>query len=535
LERERQTIRRETVVADRPGRTHDEIDEVLEGQGAGLLRRALRSAGSDAAKYVPVRLVPALTSLITVPVFTAAIGTADYGAFYLISTAATLIAGVATGWVDHALIRFYWPAKQEGWLDRYVASVVWGAIVSVLVTAAIAGAAAALGLAPLPAAVGRLVPAGLAYFVFGTLTARLMQMPRAANRAGTFARFQVAGAVTTTVISVALVWWARMGAAGIFWGVAIGWALILPFTLRDAAREGSISPRAADAATTRTFLEYGLPLLPVSIASWALALIDRFVVEAFRGTAEVGLYSVTFALGDRLMALTMTPSLIEMYEKRGQALAEKVVSQFVRYYALATVPLLVGMWAAARPFLEVFTADRYWSASPVLGIVAGGTLLHGIAQIATTGLTLHKRTRIIMENTVASAVFKLVASIVVVPWFGYVGAAYSTLAAYGLLLALTWWRTRRYMRLDLPWSALARIAAAGVGMAAALWLATLSFVPGSGRWTALGFLAAEAIGGLAVYLVLCAAFGAVRRDEWAFVGELAARAGARLRGRGSRP
>jgi O-antigen/teichoic acid export membrane protein len=510
--------------------------------GTSLLRRALRSAGSDAAKYIPVRLVPALTSVITVPVFTAAIGAADYGAFYLISTASTLAANVTTGWLAASLIRFYWPAKQEGSLDRYVATILWGAIGSILATAAIAGAAAALGFASLPVAVARLVPAGIVNFMLTTLTAKLVQIPRAANRAGAYARFQVAGAVTTTLFSVALVWWARMGAEGILWGVTAGWAVLVPFMLRDAAGEGSLSPRSADSATLRTFWSYGLPLVPVSVASWALALIDRFVVEAYRGTAEVGLYSVTFALGDRLMGLmtvplllTMTPSLIEMYEKRGQRLAEKAVTQFVRYYVLATVPLLVGMWAASRPFLEVFTAGAYWSASPVLGIVAAGTLLNGVAQIATTGLTLHKRTRIIMENTVAAAVFKLVVSIAVVPWAGYVGAAYSTLASYGLLLALTWWRTRKYMRLDLEWSGLIRIAAAGTGMAAALWFAGRWFESGSGRWTALGFLAAEAIGGLAVYLVLCAAFGAVRRDEWAFVGELAARAGARLRGRGSRP
>jgi O-antigen/teichoic acid export membrane protein len=476
-----------------------------------------------------------------VPVFTAAIETSDYGAFFLISSMTTLVACVATSWVDSSIVRFYWPAKQEGWLDRYTSTVVWNSILSVLATAAIAAGVAALGSGLLPAAVARLVPAGIVYFVLSTLTARLMQVSRAANRAAAFARLQVGGAVTTTVISVALVWWAHMGAAGILWGVAAGWGIILPFALRDAAREGSVSPRVADVATTRTFLDYALPLLPVAVASWALALIDRFVVEAFRGTAEVGLYSVTFALGDRLMTLvtvplllTMTPSLIELFERRGQPITEKVVTQFIRYFALATVPLLVGMWVASRPFLEVFTADRYWSASPVLVVIAGGTLLNGLAQIATTGLTLHKRTRIIMGNMVAAAVFKLAASVALVPWFGYMGAAYSTVAAYALLLALTWWRTRRYMRLDLPWSALARVTAAGTGMAAASWFVARWFVPGSGRWPALGFLAMEAAVGIAVYLVLCAFFGAVRRDEWAFLGELVSRAGARLRGGGPR-
>ncbi len=523
-----------------PGEIPRPGDEQPASEGPDLLRGALRSAGSDAAKYLPVRLVPALTSLITVPVFTAAIGAADYGAFYLVSSVATLAANLSTGWISDSLIRFYWPMRKEGRLDRYIATIVWGSVAAILATAGIAYSATALGIGALPGVIARLVPAGIMFFMFNTLTNILVQIPRAANRAGAYARLQVSGVVATTAIAVALVWWGRMGAAGILWGVAAGWAILVPFMLRDVAGEGSLSPAGIDGPTVREFLSYGLPLVPVSAAAWALSLIDRFVVGAFRGTLEVGLYSVSYSLGDRLMGLvtlplllTMTPSLINAFERRGQHLAENVQTHFVRYFALATVPVLVGMWAASRPFLEVFTAKQYWVASPVLAIVAGGTILSAFAQVAGTGLALHKRTRTIMENTLAAAAFKLVSSMLLVPRWGYIAAAYSTLASYGVLLGLTWWRSRRYMKLTLPWPALARIAAAGIGAGAVLVVAFGNATP-SGRLSTLGLLAGEAAVLLAVYSALCTLFGAVRRDEWAFIGEVAARGIGRLR-RGGRP
>jgi O-antigen/teichoic acid export membrane protein len=513
-------------VSDRPGETPDASEDRPGDGGTDLLQRALRSAGSDAAKYVPVRLVPALTSLLTVPVFTALIGTGDYGAFFLISSAATLAANLSTGWISDSLIRFYWPLRKQGRLDHYIATVLWGSIAAILATALVAGAATWMGIGALPDVVARLVPAGIVYFMLNTLTNVLVQIPRAANRAGAFARLQVSGVVATTALAIGLVWWGRMGAAGILWGVAGGWALLVPFMLRDAAREGSLSPRGVDGATAREFLSYGLPLVPVSVAAWALSLIDRFVVQGYRGAVEVGLYSVTYSLGDRLMALvtmplllTMTPSLIEAFERRGQDLAANVQTQFLRYFALATVPVLVGIGVAARPFLEVFTAPQYWVAAPVLAIVAGGTVLAAFAQVAGTGLALHKRTRVIMENTVAAAVFKLAASVVFVPRWGYIAAAWSTLAAFTLLLGLTWWRSRNHMRLVLPWGALARIGAAGIGMGAVLVL-VFGNVTTTGRWSALGLLGGEAAVGLAVYLALCA-----------FVREIAARGLACVRGR----
>jgi O-antigen/teichoic acid export membrane protein len=535
MERERRATREETALTNRLGDAPDMEGMRVGDEGTDLLRRALRAAGSDAAKYVPVRLVPALTSLVTVPVFTAAIGTADYGAFYLISSAATLAASISSGWVYDSLVRFYWPMRKRGHLDHYIATVLWGAIAAVLSTAAIAWAATALGHGAMPEIVARLIPAGLAYFVLNTLTNILVQVPRAANRATSYARLQVSGVLVTTGLAVGLVWWGRMGAAGILWGVAAGWAVLLPFMLREARREGSLSPRGVDRATLREFLGYGMPLIPVAIASWALALIDRFVVGAFRGATDVALYSVTSSLGDRLAALvvvplilTMTPSLIETFESRGQELASKVQTQFLRYFALATVPVLIGVWAASRPFLEVFTAPQYWVAAPVLAMAAGGTVLQAATQIANNSLSLHKRTSIIMQNALATAVFKLAASVLLVPRWGYVAAAYSTLAAYALMLGLTWWRSRAYMGLVVPWAALLRIACAGLGAGAAVVIAFGSVVT-SGRWGALALLTGEAVTVIVVYCALCAVFRAVRPEEWAFLREAAARNLARPR------
>ena len=189
-----------------------------------------------------------------------------------------------------------------------------------------------------------------------------VQVFRSAKRAGTFAKMQVGGVVLTTALSVAFVWVGRMGAAGILSGVALGWLIMLVPMLRGIAAEGSLSPRHVSRSMLSEFLTFGLPLIPAGVSAWALVLIDRFVIQAFGHAADVGLYSVAYSLGDRIMQmvtmpllLTMSPSLIETFERKGQPLAEKVQTQFIRYFALATFPLIAGMAVAAKPFMHVFT------------------------------------------------------------------------------------------------------------------------------------------------------------------------------------
>ena len=504
-------------------------EEAAAGE-PGLLERALRSAGSDAAKYLPVRFVPALTSLITVPVFTAAISPEQYGAFFLISSVASFGAALSTNWISSSLVRLYWPAKRDGRANEYTATLLWTAVGSLLATSAVALVAVWLAGDAVPQAVVRLVPYGIVYFVANFLTNVLVQVFRSAKRAGTFAKMQVGGVVLTTALSVAFVWVGRMGAAGILAGVALGWLIMLVPMLRGIAAEGSLSPRHVSRSMLSEFLTFGLPLIPAGVSAWALVLIDRFVIQAFGHAADVGLYSVAYSLGDRIMQmvtmpllLTMSPSLIETFERKGQPLAEKVQTQFIRYFALATFPLIAGMAVAAKPFMHVFTSKAYWDAWPVLAVVSAGSMFASFAQIAGTGLALHKKTKLIMVQSLAAAAFNLVANILLVPRFGYYAAAFNTVAAYALLLVLAWFQSRPYMELRLPWGELGKIVAACAGTVAVVFVAFEWLVPRLNRLQMVWLLLAEVVVGVAVYAALLVAFRAVRPEERAFAVEIARR------------
>lgn len=509
------------------------LDASTDGAPAeqpSILERALKTAGSDALKYAPVRFIPALTSLVTVPLFTAAISTEDYGAFYLISSATALLANVATGWLSSSSIRFYWICKRENRIDEYTSTILWAAIGALSATAGVALVAAFLFGNMLDPLVLRLVPVASVYFVANFLTNVLVQVLRAAKRPGAFARMQIGGAILTTALSIVAVWYARLGSAGILAGVALGWTLMLIPMLREIGKEGSLAPRAASRRLLGEFWSYGAPLVLVSVATWSLVLLDRWVIGAFRGPAEVGVYSVVYALGDKIMQLvtaplllSMTPSLTEAYEMRGQALAEKVQAEFLRYFSIVTFPLIVGMAVAAQPFIRVFVDPRYAEGWTVLPLVAAGSMLSSFAQVAGTGLGLHKQTKRIMLNTVTAAVSNFALNLLTVPRFGYMAAAVNTIVSYAILLGLTTYQSRRYMKLIIPWDQLLRIAGASLGMGAAVLLVFGRIAQSASRTASVGIVAGEAALGAAVYLVLLVAFGGLHRKEIGLLRRLAVR------------
>jgi O-antigen/teichoic acid export membrane protein len=281
----------------------------------------------------------------------------------------------------------------------------------------------------------------------------------------------------------------------------------------------------------KEFFTYGLPLVPSSLAGWALVVLDRFVLGYFRGAAEVGLYAVAYALGDKIMQLatmplllTMMPSIIGAYEKEGQSVAEQMQKHFTRYFAILTFPLLGGMMASAAVFMSVFTGPQYREAYPVLAIVAAGSMFGAMAQVAGAGLAVHKKTKLIMIDAVVAASCNLGLNMILVPRYGYMAAAWDTIASYAILLAVTWIQSRRYMRWHIPWADLARITGSTAVMAAVLVAMTRLLTPG------LPLLAAELVVGAIVYFAVLLAVRGIRPEERAVAREALSQGMARLRG-----
>lgn len=496
-----------------------------------MLKRILKSAGSDALKYFPVRLVPALTSLITVPVFTRMVDKADYGNFYLISSATSLAATLATAWITGSVVRFYWTYRKQDRLDDYISTTLWSTVSSIVVVGIVLAALAYGTQGSLPKGLLRLVPVGIASLAVNYFITVLLQVLRAANRATSYAILSVASTIIGTAFSIFFVAVAKMGSFGILMGIVVGNAILFPLAYKQLRAEGDLSPSGFSRDILSEFLTYGMPLVPAAVSSWLLVLADRYVIGFVRSSAEVGLYSVAYGLGDKIMALftlplltTMGPVMIQTFEQQGKVLAQQVQTQFTRYFSMATLPLLFGMAAVARHFMTVFTGPQYRVAYPVLPIVAAGSLAYGLVQIAGNGVALYKKSTILMTNTLIAAAFNVATNLMFVPRFGYMAAAYNTVASYVVLLGLTWWRSRPYIAWVIPWGDVARMLAACLAM----W-AAIAAVFGRLSPTPL-LLLAEALFGAIVYFIGLIVLRELRDDERAFVRELGHKAIARLKG-----
>ena len=79
-------------------------------------------------------------------------------------------------------------------------------------------------------------------------------------------------------------------------------------------------------------VEYGVPIAITGVATWALFLVDRYLLALLEDTAAVGVYSVGAVIGDKVITIptfaffiAARPLLFTAMETRGRAEVELLV------------------------------------------------------------------------------------------------------------------------------------------------------------------------------------------------------------------
>ena len=184
----------------------------------------------------------------------------------------------------------------------------------------------------------------------------------------------------------------------------------------------------------RSMLAFALPMVPAALSYYVMTSSDRFFLQRFASTADVGIYSVAYRIGLLLQIVLVTPltSLIpvQVYRISKQENCGLVIRRLLEVMTLILMTGTVGLGLLAPYLVRLLAPDSYWSASSLVIWVAIAYALYGLNFVLVSGINLSGKSYYQTIAITVAALLNLVMNGILIPRVGMMGAAIATTIAY---------------------------------------------------------------------------------------------------------
>ncbi len=245
-------------------------------------------------------------------------------------------------------------------------------------------------------------------------------------------------------------------------------AILLPFIV------WRIRPRFSK-SLLREMLGYGLPLIPVAFLAWIMSASDRYFLQIFSDSTELGLYSLGYKFGGVLHGLIIGPFQLAwmpfLFSTSKEENAKKIYSSVLTYFVLVAMFVALALSVLSKEVIAVMATPPFYSAYHVVPLITLALLFYGCFMCVNAGMYLEKKTKYIPFIIGAGATLNLGLNYLLIPSYGMVGAAIATASSYFFLVIVAFLASRRFYPINYEWGRITRIfLAAGLVYAGSLFI-----------------------------------------------------------------
>ena len=219
--------------------------------------------------------------------------------------------------------------------------------------------------------------------------------------------------------------------------------ILLPFV--------SIKKYSFDFPLLKKILRYSLPLLVLGIAGIIDQTIDKilfpFLLPGQEGATQLGIYGATSKMA--LVMLVFTQAFRYAYEpfvfaQNRDKNSSKSYADAMKYFVISALVIFLGMMF----YLDIFKfiiKNTYWSGLAVVPVVLMAFIFQGIYFNLSFWYKLTDRTMYGAWISLFGTLVVIVGNVLFVPYYSYWASAWSALACYLAMTAISYFLGQKYM------------------------------------------------------------------------------------------
>lgn len=377
---------------------------------------------SDTFLFTISNFASKVISFLLIPLYTTVLTTSDYGISDLIQTTVNFLYPFLTLSISEATIRFAFDQKGRNTsvLSTSLLFIFLSTVPLALITPLIPRINADLGSYWLYF---------IAYYLCYNVHYCLAQYTRGCEKVKLFA-FQ--GIVQTAVViisNIVLLLVVKAGVSGYLMSFIIGY-LVSIFLMIIAGRFWKdIFCLRIRKDLIKSMLKYSIPMIPTQAFWWINNAADKWVIIAFIGVAENGIYSVAHKIPT---ILTMVTSIfnqawqVSAFSNYGEKDNSEFFSNVYSVFSLINVFVGTILISASKLIGSILFANEFYRGWIYVPILLVASVFNGLSGMLASAFTSAKKTNSLFVSTGIGAIINIALNIPLVYIFGAMGAAYAT-------------------------------------------------------------------------------------------------------------
>lgn len=188
----------------------------------------------------------------------------------------------------------------------------------------------------------------------------------------------------------------------------------------------------------RYALAIGIPLIPHVLAGFVLAQFDRVIINQLIGSYETGLYSFAYNVGTVMNVLTMAMNkawLPILYEKLSKN-AYSEIQQLAEQYAKIIFFGALGLIFFSQEIVYIMASESYFKALDIIPVVILSYVMIFLYTLFANYSFYKKKNALISLFTLIAGGSNIGLNYLLIPYYGYGAAAWTTLISFVLLFFL---------------------------------------------------------------------------------------------------
>jgi O-antigen/teichoic acid export membrane protein len=425
----------------------------------------IRKFFKDFLVYLPGIVIPLFVNMFALIIYTRVFPAEEYGVYSLIITNINVVVGVLTQWIAQSTMRYrpeYIKSKHKHKMfNRYLTlllllSNLFLFIVSIPMYFIIADPT-----------YKSLIWIAVIVIVLEGLYSVLSVILKSDLRAKDFRFYNISLALFKFLLSLVFIYFIHKDISSLFYSNAII-LFIISVSILSKIRINSIksylimfNPETIRnevsefLAFVKSFWKYGIPMLGWFLGVSVLGLTDRYMLEIIRGSTELGVFSANNTLAKSATSVIASPIIsaaqpllmrLPSRDTEGLKKIENTLKHFTELFLLAMICPLVFVLTFHHEVGSVLLGEEFREGTIVIPILLVGLLLWHLALIGHKGYEIKEKTNVMLRYFVICILTNVALNIWLIPLYGYVGAAISTLVCYTLYPLLIFINSKNYIK-----------------------------------------------------------------------------------------